>query len=287
MIWDQSEAIARAVIRDIPDGTYAAEAFLDNDGLNAGTTVPLKVKVDRRRRRDDHRPLRPAAEAQVHHERRPQRRRAVGGAARVPLPHHPERGRQRRQLPPAPSRAARRHGDERQAELGEGPLQSRAAHADRPCHPGAGLGAAAGRRRRPLRDVLHHPLCRQPAGQQCAVPVQRFSGFGGWGALCDEDGPGPFRTMCHGDTRSIPIEVQEASYPIEIENYALRTDSGGAGAIPRRAWAEQKLRRARALHVHLDLRPHAVPALGTQWRPRRPARQRHDHLGRRQRQSPR
>jgi N-methylhydantoinase B len=55
------------------------------------------------------------------------------------------------------------------------------------------------------------------------------SGFGGWGALCDEDGPGPFRTMCHGDTRSIPIEVQEASYPIEIENYDIRTDSGGAG----------------------------------------------------------
>jgi N-methylhydantoinase B len=55
------------------------------------------------------------------------------------------------------------------------------------------------------------------------------SGFGGWGALCDEDGPGPFRTMCHGDTRSIPIEVQEATYPIEIRDYALRTDSGGAG----------------------------------------------------------
>jgi N-methylhydantoinase B len=35
--------------------------------------------------------------------------------------------------------------------------------------------------------------------------------------------------MCHGDTRSIPIEVQEASYPIEIDNYALRTDSGGPG----------------------------------------------------------
>jgi len=55
------------------------------------------------------------------------------------------------------------------------------------------------------------------------------SGYGGWGALCDEDGPGPFRTMCHGDTRIIPIEVQEASYPIFIEHFALRTDSGGAG----------------------------------------------------------
>ena len=55
------------------------------------------------------------------------------------------------------------------------------------------------------------------------------SGFGGWGALCDMDGPGPFRTMCHGDTRLIPIEVHEASYPFMIESFGLRTDSGGPG----------------------------------------------------------
>ncbi len=55
------------------------------------------------------------------------------------------------------------------------------------------------------------------------------SGFGGWGALIDMDGPGPFRTMCHGDTRLIPIEVHEASYPFMIESFSLRTDSGGPG----------------------------------------------------------
>jgi N-methylhydantoinase B len=55
------------------------------------------------------------------------------------------------------------------------------------------------------------------------------SGFGGWGALCDMDGPGPFRTMCHGDTRLIPIELHEASYPFLFESFSLRTDSGGAG----------------------------------------------------------
>jgi N-methylhydantoinase B len=55
------------------------------------------------------------------------------------------------------------------------------------------------------------------------------SGFGGWGALHDMDGPGPFRTMCHGDTRLIPIEVQEANYPFMIEGFSLRPDSGGPG----------------------------------------------------------
>jgi N-methylhydantoinase B len=55
------------------------------------------------------------------------------------------------------------------------------------------------------------------------------SGFGGWGAVSDMDGPGPFRTNCHGDTRLIPIELHEASYPFLIESFGLRTDSGGPG----------------------------------------------------------
>ena len=43
-IWDQSEAEARAAIRAIPDGTYTAEATLDDDGLNPGS-LPCKVTV--------------------------------------------------------------------------------------------------------------------------------------------------------------------------------------------------------------------------------------------------
>ena len=43
-IWNQSEAEARAAIRAIPDGTYTAEATLDDDGLNPGS-LPCKVTV--------------------------------------------------------------------------------------------------------------------------------------------------------------------------------------------------------------------------------------------------
>ena len=43
-IWKQSEAEARAAIRAIPDGTYTAEATLDDDGLNPGS-LPCKVTV--------------------------------------------------------------------------------------------------------------------------------------------------------------------------------------------------------------------------------------------------
>ena len=53
------------------------------------------------------------------------------------------------------------------------------------------------------------------------------SGHGGWGACSDHDGAGPFRTMAHGDTRIIPVELQEALYPIRIEEFALRQDCQG------------------------------------------------------------
>lgn len=34
------------------------------------------------------------------------------------------------------------------------------------------------------------------------------SGHGGWGAWASHDGAGPFRTMAHGDTRIIPLELR-------------------------------------------------------------------------------
>jgi N-methylhydantoinase B len=55
------------------------------------------------------------------------------------------------------------------------------------------------------------------------------SGHGGWGACSTHDGAGPFRTMAHGDTRIIPIELQESMYPYRILEFSLREDSGGAG----------------------------------------------------------
>jgi N-methylhydantoinase B len=35
--------------------------------------------------------------------------------------------------------------------------------------------------------------------------------------------------MAHGDTRIIPLELQETYLPVRIEEFALRQDSGGAG----------------------------------------------------------
>ena len=105
-IMDRAEAAARARTRTIPDGVYEAESWLDDDGIEIGKRIPVKVKVtvkgdemtiDLHRRveagarllqlRGDHRlRLRPGR-LQVHHlaDRLSDQRR------RVPQPqgHHP------------------------------------------------------------------------------------------------------------------------------------------------------------------------------------------------------
>ena len=43
--WDQAERIVRSRIKRFPQGTYSAEAFLDDDGVDIGRPVPIRVSV--------------------------------------------------------------------------------------------------------------------------------------------------------------------------------------------------------------------------------------------------
>ena len=52
---------------------------------------------------------------------------------------------------------------------------------------------------------------------------------GGWGAKYESDGQSATVCINDGDTHNSVIESQEAKLPILIESYSLRTDSGGAG----------------------------------------------------------
>ncbi len=45
-IWDQTDRLVRAAVRAIPDGTYEAASFLDDDGRDFRKTVPIKVRVE-------------------------------------------------------------------------------------------------------------------------------------------------------------------------------------------------------------------------------------------------
>ena len=227
-IWDQSEAVARAAIAAIPDGTYTAEAFLDNDGLNAGITVPLAVKV-----------IVAADEMTIDLSALPPEKLSTMNAGRSGGGQSVARLAFRYLVIPTEDA---NEGSFRPLKLvlPEGTIMSAGATAAKG-HYNLALPTLIDLVIRALGGVVPHQVA---AGHYATFSTIRFvgrqpgsgalfqcsdSGFGGWGALCDADGPGPFRTMCHGDTRSIPVEVQEASYPIEFEHYALRTDSGGAG----------------------------------------------------------
>jgi N-methylhydantoinase B len=52
---------------------------------------------------------------------------------------------------------------------------------------------------------------------------------GGWGAKSSSDGCNATIAMNDGDTHNGPSEQVEAKYPLLVERYALRPDSGGAG----------------------------------------------------------
>jgi N-methylhydantoinase B len=45
-IMDHSETLARSRTRTIPDGVYEAESFMDDDGVDIGRRVPIRVRVE-------------------------------------------------------------------------------------------------------------------------------------------------------------------------------------------------------------------------------------------------
>ena len=44
-IMDHTEAEARAIVKQIPDGVYEAESFMDDDAVDLDQAVPIRVKV--------------------------------------------------------------------------------------------------------------------------------------------------------------------------------------------------------------------------------------------------
>ena len=225
-ILDDGEAVARTAIRAIPDGTYETETFLDND-LVTDDPVPIRVKV-----------IISGDEMTVDFtglsEQRPGNINSGyhgGGvtAARVAfkyliMPREPANEGIYRPL---------------KLVLPEGKILSA-----RPTAPMAGypfpLPTVIDAIIRCLQSALPNEVTGAHFGTHSGFMVRgnwpdgraflgHDSGHGGWGAGSQHDGAGPFRTMAHGDTRLIPMELQETLLPFRIESLALREDSGGAG----------------------------------------------------------
>jgi N-methylhydantoinase B len=225
-VWDASERDARTFIANIPDGVYEAESFLDNDGRTLDVTLPIKVKVtiDGDRMIVDFSDMAEQAPG-------PTNSGYSGGlaAARVAFKCLTQ--------PQAPVN----EGGFRPLEiiLPEGKIIN--------ARPPAALGLWS----IPLPTVIDTILKalapvlpeKIPAAHKGDMGGCSISGFkpdgrrfllmnifgGGWGGRPHEDGESASVSICQGDVRSAPIELQEIQYPFLIERFALRTDSGGAG----------------------------------------------------------
>ena len=226
IILDQSEAAARAKIRLIPNGVYAYETFFDNDG-ETGEPIPIRVKV-----------IVAGDDMTIDYSDMADQVKGCinsgyyGGGrttARVAFKYLIANNEPANEGTFRPLRLI----------LPEGKILS--------AHPTAPMGNYS----QPFPTVidaiikaLENALPERVTGAHFGTfSGVRFrgktatgapfdchdSGHGGWGACATHDGAGPFRTMAHGDTRIIPIELQESIYPYRIVEFSLREDSAGAG----------------------------------------------------------
>jgi N-methylhydantoinase B len=227
LILDQSEAAARAFIRAMPDGVYRTETYLDNDRSGSEEPVPIIVTVivDGDELTVDYTDIAPQAKGPINSG-------YFGGGqtiARVAFKY----------LLGASEMANEGTFRPIKLILPQGKLVSADPTAPMFMYP-TPFPTAIDAIIKALETALPN---RVPGGHFGTHSGVRFygrrangsffdthdSGHGGWGACPTHDGSGPYRTMAHGDTRIIPLELQESLMPFRIEEFSLREDSGGAG----------------------------------------------------------
>ena len=215
------------MVEKIPDGDYEAESFLDNDGRTLDKPLRVKVKVHVRgsQMTVDFSEMNPQVPGPLNSGR-------SGGiaGARVafkaltspdldvnegcfrPLEVILPEGTMLTAKPPAAL----------------GLLEHRAADRDRHHPEGAGAGGAAphagraqGRHGRLLVLRLPRRRLALPADEHLRRRLGRTA----------ERGRRRSRSVsvCQGDVRNTPVELQEIKYPVLVETHALRPNSGGDG----------------------------------------------------------
>ncbi len=227
-IWDRSEAVARRGVRDLPDGVWRAESFLDNDGIDGDVPVPVGVEV------------------RISGETMTIDLSGVGGVLRGPMNSGVHGGawpaaRIAFKILTAPDEPAN-EGCFRPLEIviPDGTFLSAPATAPMGMYSAtlatvidtiiravgkADPSRAAGGHHATF--AAHWFFGTDPANG--ALYHQIDTGHGGWGATATGDGGGPYKTMAHGDTLDIPVEVQEALCPLLVETIGFRPDSAGDG----------------------------------------------------------
>jgi N-methylhydantoinase B len=228
-IMDSSEAQARAAVRAIPDGVYEAQSQLDDDGVDEGRRVPIRVKVIVQ---DDEMTIDLSG---------------VSDQVRGFYNSGETAGRSCAQV------AFKCLTSSQDYPINDGAF--RALNIVLP--PGKVVSAV---KPAPMRYWMTYPMTvvdtifkalapalpdKVIAGHHADLLLAKMGGFhprdgklflytggligGGWGAKQGEDGMSATIAINDGDTHNGPSEQVEAKFPLLVERYRLRDDSGGPG----------------------------------------------------------
>ena len=253
-IMDTSESAARARTRTIPDGVYHAESFMDDDGIDIGKDIPIRVTVV------------------VEGDRMTVDLSDVSGQVRGFYNSGITTGHACAQV------AYKCLASPTDYPINDGSF--------RPLKviipPGRVVSAV---RPAPMRWWMTFPMTvvdtvfkalapaipdRVIAGHHADLILATLFGIspkdrrlviasishvgGGWGAKMTEDGINCTIAMNDGDTHNGPVEMMETKYPFVIDRYSLVPDSGGAGRFRGGVGAERVVRPLVDLRVttHMD-----------------------------------
>ena len=228
-IMDQADKAARARTRSIPDGVYEAESYMDDDGIEIGKPVPIRVKVE------------------VKGDRMVVDLTEVSKQVRGFYNSGITTGHACAQV------AYKCLTSPTDYPINDGSFRSLTAIVP----PGRVISAT---RPAPMRWWMTYPMTivdtifkalapaiphRVIAGHHADLLVAACHGInpraseffianfgplgGGWGAKQSEDGISATVCINDGDTHNSPNEQTEAKFPLVVESYQLVPDSGGAG----------------------------------------------------------
>jgi N-methylhydantoinase B len=230
-IMDQSEAIARARVSAIPDGVYEAESFMDDDGISVGQFIPIRVRVE-----------------------------VKGDRMTIDLSDVSKQVQGFYNSGITAGRSCCQVAFKCLTSALDMPINDGAFRAlDIVLPPGRVVSAEKPAAMRmwmtypmTIVDTIFKALApvlpdQVIAGHHADLVVGRINGRrpkdnsfyiylggligGGWGAKHNSDGMNAVIALNDGDTHNGPSEQVEAKYPLLVERYCLRQDSGGAGTF--------------------------------------------------------
>lgn len=228
IIMNQSEILARKAVEQIPDGIYFASSFLDDDGVT-NDPIPINVKVIIKgdKMTIDLSEMSPQVKGYYNSGESAGRSAAQVAfkCLTTPLLTPINEGSFRPLeviLPPGTVVSAEKPAATRNWMNVPDSIVDTVFKAISPAAPK--IVAAAHH----CDLIFSTTYGTNPSTNQFFLIAEGLIG-GGWGAKHDEDGMNATICINDGDTHNTPVEALESKFPLRVEKYELRPDSGGAG----------------------------------------------------------